>query len=66
MARHGRVREQGDGGLWRLLDEHRVLTSAQAAATRRNGTTFYARPEELAAVAQRGSLSSSPLPWLAK
>ena len=32
----------------------------------RDGTTFYARPEQLAAVARRGSLSSSPLPWLAK
>lgn len=32
---------------------------------RRDGTTFYARPEELAAVVQRGSPPSGSVPWLA-
>ncbi|MHB1488458.1 MAG: hypothetical protein ACYCZM_13050 [Acidimicrobiales bacterium] len=33
---------------------------------RRDGTTFYARPEELAAVVQRDSPPSGSLPWFAK
>jgi hypothetical protein len=33
---------------------------------RRDGTTFYARPDELAAVVQRGSPPSGSLPWFAK
>jgi hypothetical protein len=32
---------------------------------RRDGTTFYARPEELAAVVQRIQQPPAPLPWLA-
>ena len=33
---------------------------------RRDGTTFYARPDELAAVVQRGSPPSGALPWFAQ
>jgi hypothetical protein len=33
---------------------------------RRDGTTFYARPHELAAVVQRGSPPATSVPWFAQ